>query len=254
MAYELSTLLEPNPAAEITELELGRGKHRLVIVDSFYRAPERLLELARELYYLEGPTNGNYPGGRAAISLDTRPLLTVLAALWGAPPERFLAGGYQPLLLSRIRPAHNVGLNVDQRLPHIDPGVSAMVYLNPEGECAGGTGIYRQRTLGLERLPGVPNEALLELALRRGDDLDRFRTPEGYRGWQDEVVFAPETAATEGYVNEGNEHWELLHLVQMKFNRLVIFDGRMPHSQYIEPGQFAAHDRLNQIVYLPDLG
>lgn len=252
MPLELRRLLEPNPAAELSELELGRGRHRLVIVDDFYRFPERLLEVARELYYLEGPTNGNFPGGRAAISLDTRPLLTVLAALWGAPPERFLTR-YQPLLLSRIRPEHNTGLNVDQRLPHVDPGLSAMVYLNPEEECAGGTGIYRQRELGLERVPGAPTRALLELARARGHDLEQFRTPEGYRAWVDEVVFAPESAASEGYVNAGNEHWELLHLVEMKFNRLVIFDGRMPHSQFIEPGQFTSQDRLNQVVYLPDV-
>jgi hypothetical protein len=41
-----------------------------------------------------------------------------------------------------------------------------------------------------------------------------------------------------------------MHLVEMKFNRLVIFDGRIPHSQYIKPGQFDETLRLNQVVYL----
>ncbi len=32
-------------------------------------------------------------------------------------------------------------------------------------------------------------------------------------------------------------------------NRLVILDGRMPHSQHIQPDQFRDFYRINQILY-----
>ena len=49
---------------------------------------------------------------------------------------------------------------------------------------------------------------------------------------------------------DGNEYWELLHLIEMKPNRLMIFDGRCFHSQYIQPQHYAEAFRVNQILYL----
>ena len=51
------------------------------------------------------------------------------------------------------------------------------------------------------------------------------------------------------YINDGNEFWEFLHLIEMRHNRLVIFDGRMPHSQYLKEEQFQDYYRINQIMY-----
>ena len=50
------------------------------------------------------------------------------------------------------------------------------------------------------------------------------------------MIFNPNGAMRENvYINDGNEFWELLSLIEMRPNQLVIFDGRMPYSQHIQP-------------------
>ena len=245
-------LLEINPAARWTTLSLGEGKHRVVIADDFYLHVGTLQALASSLYYLAGPMHGNFPGARAVISLDTRRLIAALSEPWGKPLVE-AKGEYHPAVFSVIRNDPRYQLSESQRQPHIDPGVSAMVYLNDPQECAGGTGIYRHRPTGLERIPLEATPELCALAARHGASPADLATPDGYRAWQDEVVFHPSYAARGNeYINAGNEAWELLYLVEMKFNRLVIFDGRMPHSQHIAPDQFRDGYRLNQVVYLKE--
>lgn len=245
-------LLEINPAARWTTHELGEGKHKVVVADDFYANVEPLRAVASSLYYLEGEMHGNFPGARAIISLDTQALIRVLSERWGSPLIE-ASGAYHPAVFSIILNDGRRVLNEAQRQPHIDPGISAMVYLNDPQDCAGGTGIYRHRPTGLERIPYAATPEIRELAAAKGWSGGDLETPEGYLAFQDEVVFHPSYAAAgNDYINQGNEAWELLHLVEMKFNRLVIFDGRMPHSQHLTQGQFSQAYRLNQILYLKD--
>ena len=243
-------LLQVNPDARWTTVPIGEGEHKVVIADDFYLHAEQVGGLAQSLYYCAGPMHGNFPGGRAVVSLNTRSLIEALGDAWGTPLQQ--AGGlYQPVVFSVIRNDPQLQLSESQRQPHIDPGVSAMVYLNHESECAGGTGIYRNRPTGLERIPLQPTPEILELAAKHGHAPETLATPEGYTAFQDDVVFKPSYAADgNDYITAGNDSWELLYLIEMKFNRLVIFDGRMPHSQHIAGDQFCDTFRLNQMVYL----
>ncbi|WP_342350104.1 DUF6445 family protein [uncultured Nitrospira sp.] len=52
------------------------------------------------------------------------------------------------------------------------------------------------------------------------------------------------------YINEGNEYWELLKLIEIRPNRLLAFDGRCFHSQYIQSGHYSQAFRVNQILHL----
>ena len=64
------------------------------------------------------------------------------------------------------------------------------------------------------------------------------------------MIFNPLFAFRENtYINDGNEYWELLYLIEMKPNRLVIFDGRMPHSQHLSVQDYRDYYRINQILY-----
>lgn len=245
-------LLEINPNARWTTLSLGEGGHQVVIADDFYLNVEPLRAIASSLYYLAGPMHGNFPGARAIMSLDTQALIRSLSERWGSPLIE-ASGSYHPAVFSIILNDGKLELSEAQRQPHIDPGISAMVYLNDPQDCAGGTGIYRHRPTGLERIPLEATAEVRELAAQRNWSRGDLNTPDGYLGFQDDVVFNPSYAATgNDYINEGNEAWELLHLVEMKFNRMVIFDGRMPHSQHLARDQFNQAYRLNQIVYLKD--
>jgi hypothetical protein len=65
------------------------------------------------------------------------------------------------------------------------------------------------------------------------------------------MIFNPLFACRDNqYINDGNAYWELLQLIEMKPNRLMIFDGRCFHSQYIHPGDYDQAFRVNQILYL----
>jgi hypothetical protein len=238
-------LLQVNPRAKVTVRPVGRTK--LVIADDFYLHPDKVLEVAQGLHYFSGAMHGNFPGARALVSLDTAPLCQILGGLWGAPLEPFQP--FQPVVFSVIVNAAPK-LCAAQRQPHIDPGVSAMVWLNATEDCAGGTGLYRHRLTGLERIPLEPTRELIDLAAGLDITEAQLRTEAGWKSFQDHIVFNPLFAAKDGYINDGNEFWELLFLAEMRFNRLILFDGRVPHSQHLRPDQFRDHARINQIIYL----
>jgi hypothetical protein len=240
-------LLLVNPRAKVTVETVGRGKHRVVLVDDYYRHPDQLVELAQALCYVAG-TRGSFPGTRAVVSLDTRPLIATVSELWGSKLESIEA--YHPVIFSSIV-NNGVRLTNNQRQPHIDPGMTAMVYLNADEHCAGGTALYRHKLTGLERIPFTPTPEIEALAVECGVNPETLRTPAGYTAFQDSVIFNPLFAARgNSYMNDGNDFWEFLYLVEMKFNRLVIIDGRVPHSQYLKDADFKDYSRLTQALYL----
>ncbi len=245
-------LLEVNPHPQVQVEYVGRGKHKAVLVDRFYKYPEKVLQLATELPYTDRPEfTGNFPGVRTQINLETRPLIDAISELWGAPLYPFFKP--QPVVFQAIT-TKNFHLNIGQRAPHVDPDVTAMVYLNPERSCFGGTGLYRHRPTGLERLPRLPitpDQEIWQVANRLELSGEFFQTEEGYENFQRSMIFNPLFAAQGNhYINDGNEFWELLALVEMRPNRLVIFDARVFHSQHIEEGQYDDAFRVNQILYL----
>lgn len=242
-------VLAVNPRCTVATHRVGPSGRKVLLADDFYLYPERVSELALNLYYTESRSLvGSYPGSRAVITLDTHPLIETLGKLWGEPLIPFHSD-YHPVIFSAII-NRDYELTPWQRQPHIDQGITAMVYLNPEELCSGGTGLYRHRPTGLDRIPIELTADLIRLAGRHGISAETLRTQEGYAEFLNTVIFNPDFAVKENtYINDGNEFWELLFLIQMKPNRLVIFDGRMFHSQHILPGQFQDFFRINQILY-----
>lgn len=242
-------LLALHPQHQITRLRIGKGGHQLVMVDQFYHYPDDILQLALELPYTDRfEIVGNFPGVRASINLETSTLIQTLSTFWGCALSPFFHP--QPVVFQGIK-THDYRLNVGQRQPHIDQDITAMVYLNPAKSCLGGTGLYRHRPTGLERVPIVPDETIRRLADQLELSEEFLASPEGYENFQNSMIFNPLFAKRdETYINEGNEYWELLHLIEMKPNRLIIFDGRCFHSQFIQPGDYDQAFRVNQILYL----
>ncbi len=235
-----------NPKPDVTVERVGAGKHRVVLVDGFYKHPDRVVELARSLSYVGGG-NGNFPGVRALMSVDTRHLIGATGELWGERLESFDA--FHPVIFSGLQ--GGIPLNNGQRQPHLDPGVSALIYLNPSDQCTGGTGLYRHKLTGLEKLPLQPTAEIAQLAVRCGINPESLKTTQGYTAFQDNIIFNPLFAARgNDYVNEGNDFWERIYLVEMKFNRMVVFDGRQFHSQHLKETDYREHSRLNQLLYL----
>ncbi|MEE9231330.1 MAG: DUF6445 family protein [Acidobacteriota bacterium] len=242
-------ILEVNPDCQVTVEQVGSGKHKVVLADNVFLHPQQVGQLALNLYYHENQSLvGSYPGSRAVITLDTAPLIGHLSKLWGEPLVPFHTN-YHPVIFSAIS-NRDYTLSTWQRQPHIDQGVTAMMYLNPEGMYSGGTGLYRHRPTGLERLPIAVNAEVTTLAEQQGMNAAALKREDGYAEFMNTVMFKPEYAMRDNvYINDGNEFWELLYLIEMRPNRLVIFDGRMPHSQHIQPDQFREYYRINQVMY-----
>ena len=228
---------------------VGEGRHKVVIADNFYRYPEKVLQLAMGLPYTDRfEIVGNFPGVRASVKVDSTPIIESISNLWGTSLTPFFDP--QPVVFQGIT-NQNFHLNIGQRQPHIDQDITAMVYMNPAESCAGGTGLFRHTPTGLERLPIVPDQAIRDLADRLELSDEFLKSAEGYENFQNSMIFNPLFACREPrYINDGNQFWELLKLIEMRSNRLIIFDGRCFHSQYIKPDQYTEAFRVNQILYL----
>ena len=242
-------LFAVNPNFHFSIHTVGLGQHKVIIADHFYRYPDDILQTALGLPYTDRfEIVGNFPGVRASLNVNTQPLIEQLSQMWGGTLLPFFSP--QPVVFQGIK-MQDFRLNVGQRQPHIDQDVTAMVYLNPEGFCKGGTGLYRHRPTELERVPIMPDATIRQLAdqLELSDEF--LGSPDGYENFQNSMIFNPLFACRDNrYINDGNAYWELLHLVEMRPNRLMMFDGRCFHSQYIHPGDYDQAFRVNQILYL----
>ena len=245
-------LLEINPNLKSQVAYVGKGKHKAVIVDDFFKDLEKILQATATLSYSDHyDLVGNFPGVRAQTNVDIEPIVTAISELWGSQLYSF----FKPqLAVFQAITTKDYRLNIGQRAPHVDPDITALIYLNPESSCSGGTALYRHKPTGLERLPRLPitkDQEVWQLADRLELSGEFFQSEEGYENFQRSMIFNPLFAAKGNeYINDGNEFWELLEIVEMRPNRIAIFDARVFHSQHIKQGQFDNVYRVNQIIYL----
>ena len=242
-------LFAVNPNTAISTHHVGIGKHKVIIADHFYQNPNDVLQTALALSYTDRyEIVGNFPGVRASLKVETKELFEYIGSLWGCRLYPFFSP--QPVVFQGIK-THGYRLNIGQRQPHIDQDITAMVYLNPAESCSGGTGLYRHKPTQLERVAIMPDDTIRQLANRLELSDEFFASSEGYENFQNSMLFNPLFACRENhYINDGNEYWELLQLIEMRPNRLIIFDGRCFHSQYIQSGEYDQAFRVNQILYL----
>lgn len=237
--------LAADPAVEYREI--GDDKHKVVIVDGFYREPERVAELANTLEFSSAPDLvQQFPGERAEVEADTAHLARAVWHYFGRVGDP--STSHFPFCVSRYRGGRV--LEPRQRLPHFDPTLTALVYLNSPDDCAGGTAMYRHRSSGLELIPLTPEASTVQLAQSMGYRVADFQQL-GYPVIIERMLFNERFApAGNRTLNEGNHVWELMTLVEMRFNRLVIYDGRIPHGMWVEPAWFVRTPRVYQLLSL----
>ena len=166
-------------------------KHTFLVVDDFYENPDELRERALRLVYRR-VEGVNYPGVTADTPDDIKPTMACFSELLGGMEIKCQRnqGAF------RITTAADMGIR--KSLVHVDtPDFSAIVYLSKmPGE---GTYFYRHKALGIER---VSKEDNLRPEVRRAIETDTLNL----------------------------DAWEMLHSIPMKYNRLLIFDGKYFHS------------------------
>jgi len=166
-------------------------RHAFLVVDDFYDNPDEIRERALRLPY-HRPKNVNYAGVVAATEDDIRPTIECFSRLLGGVNIK----------CRRDEGAFRITTEADMArrtsMVHVDtPDFSALVHLSKgDGE---GTHFYRHKALGLERVSAEDNVRPL---VRQAIEADTLNL----------------------------DAWDVLYSIPMKYNRLLIFDGKYFHS------------------------
>jgi hypothetical protein len=183
-------------------------KHAFVVVDDFYDNPDDVRERALRLNYRR-PDGVNYPGVTADTPDDIEPTMARFSALLGGIDIKCQRnqGAF------RITTAADMATRTS--MIHCDtPDFSAIVHLSKNH--TEGTYFYRHKALGLDRVSPEDNARLVVRQTIEADTLNL-------------------------------DAWETLYMIPMKYNRLLIFDGKYFHSgAHRLTGASLAEGRLTQ--------
>lgn len=207
-------LFEVNKNLEIKIKQVENSK--VVVIDNFYKNPDMVRELI-----LKAPASTwkkfvrNYPDIRQNFNIDMSPLQQAVSNI----SEKL----FKVTLLDDIPFISNIfyqkGLPPGGfSAPHADINyLAALIYLNTPEECFGGTAFYRNRKTGL--------------AYSRYTSAD-----------------SPVLNKNE-FLTESNEDWEFIDLIEMRYNRFVLYRGNIFHNAYIKKEWFINFPRIVQVGF-----
>lgn len=224
---------------------VGTNRYPLMVVDNFYRNPEHVRQLAHSLDF-ENP-NGRHTHSSATLAQSTREIYQFLreeyAEKWRV--TELLGRVDQWRFYRSLRSRSTMPTRRED--PHSDWEylLAGLIYLTPDQYCRGGTGFYRHRKTGAEeKLP--PLEWLLNAnvppsIIQRLNDFSVYRAfeeseIEDYRQFLASIPF--KTKGNKYHLTASNEKWELTRLVEMKFNRLIMYPAFSLHKAIYEEDWF----------------
>ncbi len=206
-----------NQELNIQTQTVGAEQTTVLTCDDFLRDMNGLLEEVHEKVSFEKEKTTYYPGYRAPLprvyTLNVlNAVLHELIQAFGIPVQKKvrLSAAFFSFV---ARPERD--LTISQRIPHFDNthtlGFAIMHYLNP-GDF-GGTGFFRHRQTGFERI---------------GDD----RKSAYFESLQ--TQFNKNEPARE-YIKASNNEFELISTVGYLQNRMIIYPSNILHSGLIQP-------------------
>lgn len=236
---------------EVTIEEFGEHGEQVLVLDNFYREPDRVRELA--IAQQQWTPQRLFPGIRAHVPFDTGPFFANLMQfidIAGIRPDSD-CDGKLVFSVTTQRDADVHRLNAE--LPHYDQGfdVAGLVYLNLPAQCRGGTAFYRHRTTGEARWNynlARQRQLLATLGISTEGMTDNDI---GVALWR--YYFDPPCERPRRYIRGSNEVWEMTKLVDMKYNRAVFYETDLFHAMYVADDYFgddAVSGRLTQTMFL----
>ena len=168
-----------------------------LVIDSFYRNPAAVRELARTAVYAgKGELSRNVPGIESEIPFFSNAVIEKFETILGKRIEIDLSRN----AFGRFRLA--LGTDTRRTRVHSDnTDWTAVVYLTPDEHCQGGTGFFEHKPTRF-RSPPTEKE-LSELGMTR-QEFDR------------DVILADSLI---------EDRWELTRLCPMRFNRCILLKG-----------------------------
>ena len=197
---------------------VGNEKTPVVVIDEPIKTTEGLIRYATEQATFDSDSQFAYPGIRTDLPAEyaatlVPELIDLITEIYRPPPSYKFHLIHQLYSLVTKRPEE---LRDRQRVPHFDnhsPFYFATVHhLNP-GQYAG-TGIFRHRPTGYER---IPEQRYASYAQAAESHIEAHGLP------------------PEKYINATDEHFELIAELEYRPNRLVMYPGNLLHSGLIQP-------------------
>lgn len=249
--------LEINPEDKRTHqiLEIGKNRYPILIIDNYYKDPDYVRELALCLGYT--PPNIAHAGYVASIDLGKSSLCEAiwrrLIPLYGGTVNTSM----QPSTSSHdffILNTPESELLYWQCSPRVESCfLTGRIFLNPEEQCQGGTGLYRHKETGLEEMlltnifgevpEGSPTieenvlQRVKEMGLMKSfEALEKAGTFKDYPTMIQHIISTVPNKIR--YMMDGDEHWELIKLLEMKYNRLICYPGFLFSTQYFQEKWF----------------
>lgn len=237
-----------NPNAKVQVDIVGNEKNRVIIVDDFYKNPDMVRHLALNAPCTSwAPITYGFPMLRTSMHLNLNPVREKVSELalenWNyyideCPP--FMTN----LCIDNVESRAHIG---NAGAPHADKCVlAAVLYLNTPEECRGGTSFYRHKETGLESLPRHP---FFEQDLSRIKPVAEKFGCKSLKELAETVVFAESQFQKDSAITDSNEHWELLKVHEMRYNRILIYEGKVFHAVYGKFGDFTDNYRVVQAMF-----
>jgi hypothetical protein len=204
---------------------VGEERTPVVIIDDPILSTESLIRYASDRANFGSDSQFAYPGIRAKLPAEyadtlLSELLGLITDFYKPPPSYEFRLIHQFFSLVTRQPTE---LGPLQRVPHFDnhsPYYFATVhYLNP-GDFAG-TGIFRHRPTGYERIPEDRYPSYVQAA---------------------ESHIKTHGLPAEKYINASDDHFELIAELEYRPNRLVMYPGNILHSGLIQPDRDISED------------
>jgi hypothetical protein len=239
---------------------IGKNRYPLIIIDNFYRNPEYVNQLVHSLDFAD--PDGGHTHAFATLAHSTTEIYEFIweqyACKWGGTGLRATIDLWE---FYRSLPPGS-GLLTRREDPHSDWGclLAGLVYLTPDHCCRGGTAFYRHRQTGAEeKLP--PRKWLIRTnvhpsVLQQLNAYNVYRSfkessIQDYRAFLDAIP--SKTQGNQFHLTASNEVWEQTKLVEMKFNRLIVYPGFVLHKAIYEEDWFdgdVTERRLTQNFFL----
>jgi len=206
-------------------VRVGNEQTPVIVLDNVLGDLEPLKRVANEWAAFSGEGQAAYPGIRANLPADyTRRVLSRVEPLiretYAVPASH--RGRCIHQLFSLVTRAES-DLAVLQRVPHYDTRrgfyFAIMHYLNPGP--FGGTGFFRHCPTGYER---ITDERFAHFVQEAERHMREHGTPPAR------------------YCRGSDAHFELIHQVDYRPDRLLIYPGNLLHSGLIEPDRDLSAD------------
>lgn len=244
--------LQINPNALATFHKIGDCKTSVLVVDNFLANPDEIREMALTLSY-STPQRVVYPGYNASINLCG--LKEMHTWIMERMAEHFFPQSIpNHILLNNFKKRITVFATLacdKSKLPypffdqHIDADPSIWLAsvlhfsLHPE---ARGTGFWKNIALESEHLSTIQDPPFLlrleeDFGLTFTKPLLKLIKKGSLLTMEDLFPFLFSDSQSEPFSRQSGEKWKLMHFVEAKFNRLVVYPAWLFHS-IIDESQF----------------